>query len=197
MDLGKLRIDGAISYLVPFSERHLEDPSYLAWLRDHEVIKTLNLPEYLDSSPGLEDARAYFQALRDSANEMFLALYDKSDNLFVGSVRVGHIDWRSKVADLGIMIGRRERWGRGLASDAISAVACYLFDTVGMRKLSGGAMANNVAMVRIFEKLGFRREGVFRAQDYVDDDYVDHIYFGCFRDELIVSSPPATAQRTA
>ena len=82
------------------------------------------------------------------------------------------------------MIGETTRWARGFGVDAVGALSRHLFEDLRIRRLTGGAMANNPAMIRVFEKLGFRREGVFRQQDRIGDDYIDHIHFGCFECEL-------------
>ena len=46
-----------------------------------------------------------------------------------------------------------------------------------------------VADIRDIEK----REGVMREQDWFEDRFVDHIHFGCFRDEL---RPPQSLDDT-
>jgi len=180
-----LRIEGTRSWLVPFEPRHRDDPDYLAWLRDREVVRTLNLPGYLAAPVPAAKVAAYCDALMRSDRDLLLALHDRADGAFVGTVKAGHIDWHAGTADIGIMIGRRDRWGRGLASDAIHALARHLFDRVGLR--------NNPAMIRVFEQLGFVREGLFRRQDRLGDAYIDHIHFGCFANEL--RQPPRKTDR--
>ena len=179
-----LCIEGARSRLVPFDTRHRDDPDYLSWLRDPEVVRTLNLPRYLAAPVPAAEVAAYCDALMRSDGDLFLALHDRSDGAFVGTAKAGHIDWHAGTADIGIMIGRRDRWGRGLATDAVYHLAHHLFERVGLRKLTAGSMAANPAMIRVFDRLGFAREGVFRRQDRLGDDYIDHIHFGCFADEL-------------
>jgi RimJ/RimL family protein N-acetyltransferase len=179
-----LRIEGARSWLMPFEATHRDDPHYLAWLRDAEVVRALNLPDYLAAPVPAAKVAAYCNALMHSDRDLLLALHDRVDGAFVGTVKAGHIDWHAGTGDIGIMIGRRDRWGRGLATDAVYALACHLFDAVGLRKLTAGSMASNPAMIRVFESLGFVREGVFRRQDRLGDDYIDHIHFGCFANEL-------------
>ena len=178
-----LRIEGRISHAVPFAKRHLHDPSYLAWVRDYEVVKTLNLTEYL-TPVSFAQVKAYFDAMMASDRDLLLALYYTPNDAFIGTLKAGHIDGYAGTADLGIMIGRRDYWGRGIATDAIWTFSRYLFEALGLRKLTAGAMATNPAMIRVFEKLGFRREGVLRRQDRLADEEIDHILFGCFPDEL-------------
>lgn len=179
-----LRIAGERSWLVPFEASHRDDPDYLAWLRDPEVVRTLNLPDYLAAPVPAAKVAAYCDTLMQSDRDLLLALHDRADGAFVGTVKAGHIDWHAGTVDIGIMVGRRDRWGRGLATDAIHGLARHLFDQVGLRKLTAGAMAGNTAMIRVFELLGFVREGIFRLQDRLGDHYVDHIHFGCFANEL-------------
>jgi len=48
--------------------------------------------------------------------------------------------------------------GRGYATEAVTAVAAYTFDRLGVRRITAGCYADNLASVRILEKVGMRRE---------------------------------------
>jgi len=178
-----LELAGSRARCVRFSMRHLEAPDYAAWLNDPTVVRTLNLPSYR-GGVSFETLRDYCEGLMASPNDLYLAIHDRADDAFVGTAKAGHISWHAGTADIGIMIGRRDRWGRGLGGDAVSILCAHLFENVGLRKLTAGAMAINPAVVRLFENLGFRREAVLRRQDAVDDGYCDHLLFGVFRDEF-------------
>ena len=177
------RIDGDVCYAVPFTERHLHDPAYLGWLRDIDVVRTIGRPDYWTPVP-FDEVLAYCRGLFASPNDYFFALHYRADEAFVGTLRAGHINWRSRIADVGIMIGHRGYWGHGIGLDAVRALSRWLFERLEMRRLTGGAMAVNPAMIRIFEKLGFVHEARFRQQDVLPEgDYCDHVHLGCFRDE--------------
>jgi [ribosomal protein S5]-alanine N-acetyltransferase len=177
-------LSGRQTQLAAFSERHLHDPDYLRWLRDTEIVRTLNLPRYIETPVPFEEVSNYVKALMQSETDLFFAIQLLDPDIFIGTAKAGHIDWYSKTADIGIMIGRKDVWGRGLASDALSVLCEHLFESVGLRRLTAGVMATNPAMVRVFEKLGFSREGVFRQQDRLGDDYIDHIHLGCLKPEF-------------
>ena len=53
-----------------------------------------------------------------------------------------------------------------------------------IRKLTSGLMSINIAMYKVFLKLGFKEEGKFRKVDLFEGKYTDHIYMGCFRNEF-------------
>ncbi|HAA91893.1 MAG TPA: hypothetical protein DCS82_08485 [Rhodospirillaceae bacterium] len=177
-------LSGRVTKLICFSATHRDDPSYLEWLRDYEVIKTLDLPAYVAEPVSQETVADYCDRLMNSSNDLFLAIHDCEDDQFIGTIKAGHINWYALTADIGIMVGDRTRWGRGLARDAIHTLCHYLFNDVGLRRLTAGAMAVNPAMIHVFEKLGFKREGIFRDQDRFEDGFCDHIHLGCFAEEL-------------
>lgn len=171
--------------LQPFGEGHLRNPVYLGWLRDRDVVRTLNLPEYYLRPVALEAVEAWCRRLWASGRDLLYAIEIQPEETFVGTVKLGGIDSYSGTADVGIMLGRRDLWGRGIATDAIATLCADAFDRLGLRRLTAGAMANNPAMIRVFEKLGFQREGCLRGQDRLDDCYIDHIYLGCLREEFV------------
>lgn len=48
--------------------------------------------------------------------------------------------------------------GKGYATEAVSAMVAYAFDRLGVRRITAGCFADNLASVRILEKIGMRRE---------------------------------------
>ncbi|WP_433727801.1 GNAT family N-acetyltransferase [Actinoplanes sp. CA-051413] len=48
--------------------------------------------------------------------------------------------------------------GHGYATEAATAMVAYAFDRLGMRRITAGCFADNLASVRILEKVGMRRE---------------------------------------
>lgn len=177
-------LTGKFSYLKTFDETHLNDPEYLKWVRDYDVIKTLNKTDYL-RPVSFEEVKQYCNNLMQSTEDMFFAIHDKETGVFIGTLRVSRINWHNRVADIGIMIGNREYWGKGIASDAINTICQYLFNQCGLRKLTAGFMAINPAMEKVFSKMGFKSEGTLRKQDYFEGKYVDHLHVGCFSNEFL------------
>ena len=181
-----MKLQGASVYLAPFTEGHLCDPSYLAWLNDMEVTRYIGRDEFL-SETLLEDVEPYVRSVWDDARVHFFAVHKTDDDAFIGTVKVNFGDElgeRTRTADIGVMIGDRSCWGKGAATDALSVVCEHAFGELQARKLTAGAMLDNVAMVKAFKKLGFCEEGRLRKRNLVGGEYCDHILFGCFQDEL-------------
>jgi ribosomal-protein-alanine N-acetyltransferase len=65
----------------------------------------------------------------------------------------------------------RPYWGRGVATEAGQAFVEHGFGALGLRKIHAGMNANNLASVRVIEKLGFHRvrsggDGTVQYHDY-------------------------------
>lgn len=170
--------------LVPFEEKFIRDENYLRWLRDYQVMKTINRLDYLRPVSDAE-VEEYCRSVMTSKNEVFLAVLAADTRAFIGTVRAHQINWFSRVTDVGILIGDRSYWGKGIGTNALALFCDYLFNRLSMRRLTCGMMANNQGMVRVFEKLGFQREGLLRGQNLFENSYVDHILMGCMREEFI------------
>ena len=54
---------------------------------------------------------------------------------------------------------RRDRWGRGYATEAGEACVQYGFDVLGVEKIVADVDPKNPASVHVLEKLGFRHTG--------------------------------------
>ena len=55
---------------------------------------------------------------------------------------------------------------------------CYYFDHLRYQKVSVAVHGDNEASLRLHDKLGFAREGVFRRHVYTNGEYVDLVWFG-------------------
>ena len=177
------RISGKKTYAIPFTKNNASSEDYLYWMRDFEVIKNLNIISYIEKNVSTDELVKYFLDMESAKDIEFYSLNTIRDNKFIGSVKISKINNFLGIADLGIMIGDRNYWGKGIATDILEAFCNYIFYEKQLRKITCGLMASNMAMKKVFKKLGFRTEGVFRKVDWFDGEFIDHIYMGCFESE--------------
>lgn len=177
-----LELKGRKVLLREFSQSHLEDPLYFGWLRDPEVMITVYRLEYL-MPMSMDAVRSYVESLWSSGRDCFFAVHEQASGKFIGTQRIGHIDWRTGVGDIGVLIGDRSCWGKGYATDAVATACAYAFSTLSLRRLTAGTPASNEAMCRCFTRLGFKEEGRLRQQLLIRGKYEDHILFGLLAEE--------------
>ena len=61
----------------------------------------------------------------------------------------------------------------------------YSFDILGLRRLTGGCYAENLAMCRCFESCGFKLEGREREAVTLGDRYTDHVLYGLLKKDMV------------
>jgi RimJ/RimL family protein N-acetyltransferase len=67
------------------------------------------------------------------------------------------------VFEVGILLHDRADRGRGYGTEAVALLAGWLFEHAGAARVQAGTAADNLAMRRVLERLGFTFEGVMRA----------------------------------
>lgn len=177
MNLDRLApLDSPRVRLVPFAPRHLSD-RYVGWLNDPE---TMRWSENRFRRHTLASCRDYLQSF-DGTPHLFYALEAKDETLgHFGNLNV-YVDPRHRTADVGILVGERSVWGKGYGGEAWRAATEYLL-AHGVRKVTGGCVADNAAMVKIFRSAGMVEDGR-RARHYLyEDREVDVVYFARFRE---------------
>lgn len=79
----------------------------------------------------------------------------------LGFVFLNHVSRQYQMANLGYSI-RTSRVGEGIATEAAKLVARYGFEQLGLQRIEIIARKENVASLRVAEKLGSVREGLLR-----------------------------------
>lgn len=137
-------------------ENHHASDAYLSWMRDPEVNQYL---ESRHSVPTIEGLQNYIDEMRDSTHSYMFGIFTSDDEVHRGNIKLGPISEEHKSAAIGIMIGDRAVWGKGLASEAIGLLSDWAFRDLQLEKLWAGAYAVNQGSVRAFERNGFEIEG--------------------------------------
>lgn len=80
----------------------------------------------------------------------------------VGVVMLDAIQWTHRAAYVAIGIGEPAYRGRGYGEEAMRLTCGFAFGELNLHRLSLTVFSYNLPAIRLYEKLGFRREGVMR-----------------------------------
>src|SRR5215471_15698547 len=86
---------------------------------------------------------------------------------------LANIDWRTRAAESGIMIGDKREWRRGRASEAMRLRTEYAFRELGLRKVWTGVWLPNHGSRRALEKAGYRQCGLMRRHFFGNGQWFD------------------------
>jgi len=172
--IAKRYVEGKRLYLREVRESDVNE-NYYRWLNDPEVNQFLET-RYVPRS--LENIRDYVRHMDGKQDEVFMAICLKNGDRHVGNIKVGPINQIHRYGDVSLLIGEKDCWGKGYATEAIELMCDFSFQTLNMRKLKAGCYADNVGSARAFEKAGFSGEGRLKGVFLVNGKPVDHLLLG-------------------
>ena len=157
--------------------------AYLSWLNDSVINRFL----HLDSLPETTDElSAYIERINSSPTDFLFGVFDAPSHVHVGNIKIGEINWRHSFAEIGVLIGERGFQNLGYATDALQLTIDLAFREFELHKLIAGIHESNENSIRLFEKQGFRLEGIRRKQ-FIDRAGVrfDGLLYGLFNPRCI------------
>jgi RimJ/RimL family protein N-acetyltransferase len=146
--------------LIPPTVYATDIKQQVVWLNDPEVVK------YSEQRHRRHDYASQHKYIESFHPPSMLRLITASNQL-IGSI-TAHVDEHNSVADMGILIGDKSKWGQGYGTEAWEALMEHLFGA-GIRKITAGCMSPNLGMVSICEKTKMHLEGYRRSQFILDD----------------------------
>jgi RimJ/RimL family protein N-acetyltransferase len=167
-------IHGARVTLRPF---RLDDLPYLRrWFDDGEVMRCWGERQPLlpaesfaaDLAPGGRfthiEQTGYFWVADETSRALGYLQYEG------GALR-------DRRAQIGILIGERDAWDQGYGTEAVVVLLNWLFSHRGFHRVWLTVQANNPRAARVYEKIGFVREGTLREHNFYDGRWQDeHVY---------------------
>ena len=138
------------------------------------------LMRYWSGAPHADvaETRALFAEPFDIWRAWAITLRD--DDTAIGFVAVGE-KRQGNVTELGYLLAR-EYWGGGIAREAVSAVIGQVFGE-GQRRVFADVDPDNAASRALLERLGFKLEGVLRAEWETHLGVRDTTIYGLLREE--------------
>jgi [ribosomal protein S5]-alanine N-acetyltransferase len=152
--------------------------AYVRWMTDGDVLRHL---EARFQRHTIETLRQFVAAMEADEGNVLFGIFLIANDRHIGNIKLGPVIPPHGTADIGLLIGERDCWGRGYATEAVRLVARYAFDTLALRKVTASCYSSNEGSARAFEKAGFVREGVRPAQFMSDEGPVDQIMLGLLR----------------
>lgn len=101
---------------------------------------------------------------------------------FVGTVSAMNASWGMGYIEIGYMIGE-EFQGRGYGTSAVALLVEKIFHETTLHRIYALVSVENVASLRLLERLGFTREGVMREHYLIQGRRVDEVMYGLLRRE--------------
>jgi RimJ/RimL family protein N-acetyltransferase len=137
-------------------------PTILPWVNDPEV--TEHLLVYRPFSLAAEEA--FIDAINRSEADVVFGICQREPDRLVGVCGLHRIDHKNAHAMFGIFI---------------ELVLQYAFDTANLNRVWLHVFEDNPGAIRVYEKLGFAREGLLREDTFRRGRYGNTVVMGILR----------------
>ncbi len=174
-------LSGSKIYLRPLERTDLNE-RYLHWLNDAEVTQYLETGAFPTTRDDLEK---FYAQVTGSSTEVIFAIADQKTHAHIGNVKLGPINWVDRRAALGILIGEKSCWGKGIGEEATRLTVEYAFDRLNLNRVGLAVFEEHDAAVKCYEKVGFKLEGCFREEVFREGRYQNRLWMGLLRSEYI------------
>jgi len=152
------------------------------WENDFELIMySRSNPLNLVNMAQLE--KQYEEWVKDKKQLNFIVeLIDSKEA--IGIARIRREEWgNEKPADIGIYIGKKELWGKGLGKQITVALLEMSFNQLNMERCEAWSVEYNRRAHKALKACGFKKGGIVRQAAFVNGRKWDGFHFDILRDE--------------
>lgn len=179
--MGIVFIEGQTLVLRPLVVADLNE-RYQQWLNDDEVCRYNSHATFPYTA---EKMQAYFQSLHTNANtQIVLAMIHKDSGAHVGNISLQAINWVSRNAEFAILLGDKNFWGTGAATEASLLICRYGFERLNLHRIYCGTSSENRGMQKLATRMGMQQEGIRRQAMFKNGQYVDVLEYGVLSHEF-------------
>ena len=153
-------LKGKTIYLRLLSQADLKDR--VEWINDEENIQTL----LFDWPTSYEKTLKWYNNVLFDSAKLHFSIVDRETDELIGMTGLLNIDRINHHAQLYITIGNRKYRGRRLPDEVIPLVLQYGFSELELKKIYLYTLPANERGRHVYERNGFRLDGILRQQVY-------------------------------
>lgn len=158
-------------------------PEINKWRSDKNLISCLGAPfRYIDIDIDYKWYDNYIQN-RNTTIRCAIVDLDNPDSI-QGIVSLSDIDAIYRSAQFHIMIGYPANRGKGLGYFATKEILIHAFSNLNLNRVELDVLESNTQAQKLYEKIGFVREGIKRQAAFKNGMFVDKIMMSILREEF-------------
>lgn len=156
-----------------------------SWFNDIEFLR------FYDVLPAVPKTQKQVRKMLDeyieSEDKYIFAIRAKDLEDIIGIIGFDEIIWSNGVATVFIGIGNKAYAGKGLGKEALSMLLDFGFNELNFYRVQLNVIAYNAAAIRLYESVGFIKEGVYRSFILRDGKRYDMYLYGLLNEDWQVS----------
>ena len=157
-----------------------------AWSNDPELLDyDDDLPEPYRVSP-IERTYDFIKRVETPALDhetIHWGIHLRENGRLIGYCMAAFIDTYHRKCKFGMTLGDKSIWGQGLGREVVEAAVRFCFKSLKLNRIQCEIYAFNERSIRLFESVGFKREGVCRQSVLKKGRLADEYVYGLLKEE--------------
>lgn len=154
----------------------MDIPIRVSWINDLRINENMSF----ELPATIEKTLIWYKKNLNNSSRIDLTVLEDDTIVSMGGYTT--INKVNSNAEFYIMVNP-EMFGLGFGSKVSMWLFNYAFVELKLNKIYLYTNENNIAAYKIYEKYGFKREGILREQKYKDGNYINRLFYGLLKSE--------------
>ncbi|MBW9157907.1 GNAT family N-acetyltransferase [Clostridium sp. FP2] len=151
------------------------------WYNDASFMRHYDIVSAIPKT--IEEVKELVSEAQKSNRAYIFAIKNLHQEEFIGVTGFEDISWNNGTALIYIGIGGEKHRGKGYGMEALKLTMEFGFEELNFHKIQLTVLEYNEPAIKLYEKLGFKREGVYREFIHRDGRRYDMYLYGILRSE--------------
>lgn len=151
----------------------------LSSIPEVEQYNTLGIPKDISVTKAILKERLR-ENKAESIGNLTLTVEQKGTNTFMGLFGISLGRPTQQKAEIWYKF-HPDFWGKGLATEAVNCMLDYCFEELNLHRVEAGCAVENIASIRVLEKVGMLREGRARQSLALPSGWSDSYEYGLLK----------------
>ena len=150
----------------------------LRWINNPEIMVIMGV---FGPRTALEQEQ-WYEGIAQSRSNLIFAVCLVNNSEHIGNISLFDIDYINRNAGLSIFLAEPEHQGCGYGAEAVRLMVEYAFVYLNLHKVY--SKTERLEAARMYERVGFKKEGVLREHEFKYGQYTDKLVYGLLRTEF-------------
>lgn len=165
--------------------RALELNDYLTsynWRNDTEITAMTGGNRFFVSS---EREKEWVKNVIFNTTKLALAICLKENDKYIGNIIFENLNFNNASCEIGIMIGDKDEWNKGYATEAYKLAIKYIFEEKRINRIYALVLEENSSSLKLHKKCGFKIEGILRETIYKCGEFKNQVILSLLKNEYL------------
>ena len=151
------------------------------WVSDPQIQSLYSEPIYTTTEEVRELLDKYISSY-ESPSYYRWAIIERESNICIGQIAIFLVDIKNNFCEIEYALGSKFH-RKGYASEAVRSILDFCFNKVNFHKVQVCHKDGNIASQGVIRKCKFTYEGTLRDFFFIDEKYVDRLYYSMLKEE--------------